>query len=152
MAKRGNQIDNIRRAPQDGDTRSELNGRSVFRSFSFCPIFVILFNLTSSILKSNFLFVKSFCSLELLILKINRRHQTKMKIIDGSRQNEASKPKDNGDVRLVCLENQKGTRRWLWISWTRIPVENSSLASRRLSGSLLCRDHHRHEWRRRSGV
>ena len=96
-------------------------------AFLFCPIFVILFNLTSSILKSNFLFVKSFCSLELLILKINRRHQTKMKIIDGSRQNEASKPKDNGDVRLVCLENQKGTRRWLWISWTRIPVENSPL-------------------------
>ena len=31
----------------------------------------------------------------------------------------------NRTARLVCLENQKGTRRWLWISWTRIPVENS---------------------------
>jgi len=29
------------------------------------------------------------------------------------------------------------TGRWLWISWTRIPVENPSLASRLLPGSFL---------------
>ncbi|MDE0210046.1 MAG: hypothetical protein OXJ64_09195 [Boseongicola sp.] len=38
---------------------------------------------------------------------------------------------------LVCSENQKGTGRWVWISWTRIPVEKPSLVSRRLPGSFL---------------
>ena len=75
--------------------------------FLFCPTFVILFNLTSSILKPNFLFVKSFCSLESLILEINRRHQTKMKLIDGSRQNEVSNPKGNGDVRLASVDESQ---------------------------------------------
>ena len=49
-------------------------------------------------------------------------------------------------------ENQKGTGRWLWISWTRIPVEKPSLVSRRLPGSFLRRDRRRQAWRRRCGA
>ena len=30
-------------------------------------------------------------------------------------------------VGLVCFENQEGVRRWLWIGWMRIPVENRPL-------------------------
>ena len=48
------------------------------------------------------------------------------------------------------IKSEQG--RWLWISWMRIPVENPSLACRRLPGSFLCRDRRRQAWRRRSGA
>ena len=57
-----------------------------------------------------------------------------------------------GHGRLVCSENRKRTKGWLWKILARVPVENPPLASRRLHGSFLCRDRRRQAWRRRSGA
>ena len=49
-------------------------------------------------------------------------------------------PGASGDLRLVCSANQQWQRGMLWKGWTRNPVENPSLAFRRLLCSFLCPD------------